>query len=154
MRRHDLANKKSMTKTNIFAATMAMGSGWFQPRSLWQASLKMKNALWVKYFQWHNKFKILYSHSLGAKIYARPIIDQWTQIWPPTVCCHHQPGPSHYIPLWWWTSQVREVFKRNGYFTVRLTVRVDPPAPLYGHFFQGVHLTFEYDKGSSQKKIR
>ena len=39
--------------------------------------------------------------------------------------------------------------KKNGYFTVRLTVRVDPPPPPYGQlfcdFFGGVHLTLVYD---------
>ena len=46
--------------------------------------------------------------------------------------------------------QVREVVKKNGYFTVRLTVRVDPPHPppsgqLFCDFFGGVHLTLVYD---------
>ena len=38
---------------------------------------------------------------------------------------------------------LREFVKKNGYFTVRLTVRVDPTAPPYGQlfcdFFRGVH---------------
>ena len=45
---------------------------------------------------------------------------------------------------------LREVVKKNGYFTVRLTVRVDPPPPppygqLFCDFFGGVHLTLFYD---------
>ena len=38
--------------------------------------------------------------------------------------------------------------KKNGYFTVRLTVRVDPPPPygqLFCDFFWGAHLTLVYD---------
>ena len=44
--------------------------------------------------------------------------------------------------------ELREVVKKNGLFTVRLTVRVEPPLP-YGQLFVifsgGVRLTLDYD---------
>ena len=49
------------------------------------------------------------------------------------------------------TNKLREVVKKkHRYFTVRLTVRVDPPTPpltvsSFVFFFGGVHLTFVYD---------
>ena len=43
----------------------------------------------------------------GPEIYARPIVDQWAQIWPSSLRCHHKSGPSYYLPIWRWTGQVK-----------------------------------------------
>ena len=89
-----------------------------------------------------------------------PLVQYGCHIHPPIHRAHTgcKPPPWEYLRVKVW---LRRLVKKNGYFTVRLVVRFDPPTPLYGQLFViffRVLLTFYYDYMCSetdftQKKV-